>query len=449
MSWATAVDWKYGAAEDVFGSGKAVAGGWKMETRFKKRLFEDPVTGNKLRNGYVMGFNIGLDDDDKKGPGPAGDKSRSQDLELQYFWANRLRYSKVDAAYLESLTAEERALQVWRADTENHPLIIDGNGRLSHAGTGEIVFGYDTDRKSSGKILFVTSNATTPPNADAGLIALLRAKGYTVTVFQTPAPAPDDFRAATVGQDVVLLSETIGSTSVLEPIGDPAVQKFILRDTDIPVISWEAFMWDNAEWVEHPEDFSNEFSFFGNSGRTEDTQPAEIKDGRDSLTIRKPTHPIAVGLTSNVKVYRTHYSFNYGRPSADADVVASLQPDGSFPSLFVYDKGDKLVDGSVVPNKRIGLHLGQAASLVANWAPELRDLTDDGKTLLFNVIDYAIGKKAAPKISIARNGADVVITFEGGALQSSATVNGTYAPETGTSPLTIKNSTGTKFYRVK
>ena len=127
-------------------------------------------------------------------------------------------------------------------------------------------------------------------------------------MFQTPAASPDDFRAATVGQDVVLISETIGSTSVLEPVGDPVVQKFILRDTNIPIICAEAFMWDNAEWIQHPDDFSNEFSFFGNSGRTEDSQPEEIKAGLDSIFIKKPTHPIAGGVTGKLKVYNTLYS---------------------------------------------------------------------------------------------------------------------------------------------
>ena len=102
---------------------------------------------------------------------------------------------------------------------------------------------------------------------------------------------------------------------------------------------------DNAEWVEHPADFSNDFSLFGNTGRTDATQPAELTDGRDSLYIRKAAHPIAGGLTGKVKVYTTLYSLNYGKPSADADVIASVQPDGSFPTLFVYEKGDKLVDG--------------------------------------------------------------------------------------------------------
>ena len=84
-TWANGVNWKYGATAEVFGSGAAIGGGWQMEVRFKKSLFEDPAAGNKLRNGYLMGFNIGLDDDDKRGPGTNGDMTRSQDLETEAF----------------------------------------------------------------------------------------------------------------------------------------------------------------------------------------------------------------------------------------------------------------------------------------------------------------------------------------------------------------------------
>ncbi len=107
-NWASSVPWMYGASEDIFGVGKAVAGGWALEVRFRKRLFEDTTAGNKLRNGYRMGFNIGLDDDDKTGPGVNGDASRSQDLEIQYFWANRVRRFGLNQEYLDILTPEEK-----------------------------------------------------------------------------------------------------------------------------------------------------------------------------------------------------------------------------------------------------------------------------------------------------------------------------------------------------
>ncbi|MHC1770029.1 MAG: sugar-binding protein [Verrucomicrobiia bacterium] len=137
QTWASAVDWTYGETGDIFGFGKAVTGGWRMEARFNKRLFEDPDKKNKLSGGYIMGFNIGLDDDDMHGTGTLGDASRSTDLEIQYFWANRERRPGLTADILAALSPEELASKEYLA---NYPLAIDSNGRLSHAGTGEIIF---------------------------------------------------------------------------------------------------------------------------------------------------------------------------------------------------------------------------------------------------------------------------------------------------------------------
>ena len=138
QTWSSAVEWTYGEKGDVFGFGKAVAGGWKLEVRLNKRLFEDPSVTNKLEKGYVMGFNIGLDDDDKRGPSTNGDGSRSTDLEIQYFWANRARHIGLTPDVYATLTSEQRADQAYLEST--YPSAIDANGRLSHGGTGEIVF---------------------------------------------------------------------------------------------------------------------------------------------------------------------------------------------------------------------------------------------------------------------------------------------------------------------
>jgi hypothetical protein len=97
--------------------------------RLKKTLFEDPEVGNVLDNNFKMGFNIGIDDDDKRGPGTNGSGARSQDLEIQYFWANRARRQGFDQAYLDS-----------GAPVEDLPLVIDSAGRISHGGAGDVVF---------------------------------------------------------------------------------------------------------------------------------------------------------------------------------------------------------------------------------------------------------------------------------------------------------------------
>jgi hypothetical protein len=452
-TWATAVDWKYGETGDVFGFGKQVAEGWQMEVRFKKRLFESPTAGNKLKNGYRMGFNIGMDDDDKKGLGLNGNKSRTEDLEIQYFWANRQRYRGLTADFVAGLTPEQKA---GKRGPDSYllglDLGIDNTGRLSHGGSGEIIFGYDT--RSQGKILFLTSNGAVPINADPALIALLQAKGYTVTPMTPPATA-DELRAAAKGQDLVILSETLGSTSILDPVGD-ATGVFSLKDANVPIISFEPYMWDNADWVKRTVDGANDWINWGNSGRTE-VEALGLLDAGDSLYIAKPTHPLAAGLTGKVKVYDVLYSLSFGLPSADADVIANITADGKFPTIFVYDKGDKLTDGSVAPNIRIATFLGQAANpnantaLASNASLAFEELTEAGKNLFLSSVAYALGaaSTAKPTLSLALSGKTVVLTYGGGVLQSADVVTGPWKDETGASPLSIQVAAAMKFFRVK
>ena len=126
--WSTAVeDMSYGEDGDVWAVGGPVDGGWQLEVRFHKRLFEDPDTGNKLQDGYTMGFNIAIDDDDKAGPGINGSGDRSQDLELQYFWANRARFEGWNAEEAEYYTEEEIANKEYE---KWHDPIISSSGRL-------------------------------------------------------------------------------------------------------------------------------------------------------------------------------------------------------------------------------------------------------------------------------------------------------------------------------
>lgn len=467
-AWANAVDWKYGNTNEIFGFGKAVTGGWQTEVRFRKSLFENPLLGNKLRNGYRMGFNIGLDDDDKHGPirsGGNGDGTRSFDLEVQYFWANRARFQGYNATYVAGLTADDIAHQVWRTtdtgmstytrtDPGGLPSGIDSNGRLSHGGAGEVIFGYDADKKSTGNILFVTSNASSPGNIDPYLIALFQAKGYHVNLFNSDARTtePDELRAAAATNQVVFISETIGSATVTDP-PNQATGKFALHDTDVPIISFEAFMFDNAGWVKVSPDWTstgaNDFIGWGNTARSEVTALGTDPGPQDSLYIQKPGHAIAAGLTGKVKVYNYLYSFNFGLPAAGADVIASVNSDGTYPSLWVYDKGKTLSDGTVAPNKRIGLFLGQTANPDANFPPDSPLLSESGRTLLLNTISYAIGTPAKPTISIAQAGNTVSITFSGGTLQSGPTLSGPWNDEAGSSPFTSTTSGAARFYRVK
>lgn len=390
-AWSTAVDWNYGEDGDVFGVGDEAEGGWEMEVRFSKKMFESPDQGNKLSNGSRMGFNIGLDDDDKFGPGTNGDGSRDQDLELQYFWANRERtlgWNEEEKEFFDELSL---AYLLWETDPF-YDRGIDSGGRLTHGGTGEIVFGFDQLQSARRpEVLFLVNNADSPIGADPYLISLLKAS-YNVTLFAPSSASAEDAQAtrdAAAGMDVVILSESIGSGSVVfdDDTDGPGLPTFVLKDTDVPVISFEAFMWEDADWVKR-----DQFVEFGNTGRNE--VPDEIQDPLSDLYIQSPGHPMAAGLEGKVKVYDAPYSANWGKVGEDATVVTSVLEDGSFPADFVYDKGDKLADGSIAPNKRIGIFLGQAGNLLTDPDPgglKYSYLSEDGRSLFMSTVAYAIG----------------------------------------------------------
>ena len=390
-AWSTGVDWTYGEDGDIFGIGDEVEGGWEMEVRFNKRLFESPDRGNKLSKGSQMGFNIGADDDDKFGPGTNGDGSRDQDLEIQYFWANRERtlgWNEEETEFFDELSL---AYLLWETDPF-YERGIDSGGRLTHGGTGEIVFGFDQPQTAKRpEVLFLVNNEDSPVGADPYLIALLKAS-YNVTLFAPGSGSAEEAQAtrdAAAGKDVVILSESIGSSSVVfdDDADGPGLPTFVLKDTDVPVISFEAFMWEDADWVKR-----DQFVEFGNTGRNE--VPDEIQDALSDLYIQSPEHPMAAGLKGKVKVYDAPYSANWANVGEDATVVTSVLEDGSFPSDFVYDKGDKLADGSVAPNKRIGIFLGQAGNLLTDPDPgglRYSYLSEGGRSLFMSAVAYAIG----------------------------------------------------------
>ena len=84
--------------------------------------------------------------------GPTATPVVTQDLEVQYFWANRERFIGWNADVDDGFYTEEEIAQSFEAlgngtiDQDellslDHDWGIDSTGRLSHGGTGEIIFG--------------------------------------------------------------------------------------------------------------------------------------------------------------------------------------------------------------------------------------------------------------------------------------------------------------------
>ncbi|MFK7936388.1 MAG: T9SS type A sorting domain-containing protein, partial [Saprospiraceae bacterium] len=103
---------------------------------------------------------------------------------------------------------------------------------------------------------------------------------------------------------------------------------------------------------------------------------------------------------------------SWGKPSNEADIIAIVPGSRGLATIFAYETGANLVNGTAAPARRVGLWL-------VNGTPN--QLTADGQSLFDNAITYALGctpvqaLTAAPRSNTAanetiENGAEAVET---------------------------------------
>ena len=194
--------------------------------------------------------------------------------------------------------------------------------------------------------------------ADPDIVSYLEGGGHTVTSLSPVADNPGASQALADASDVVLVSESIGSTSISQG------GVFHLLNHPVTVITWEAFMFDEAKMT-GPTVFQD----FGNTNRS--NAPADVQGPNFDIYNVDGSHPLAAGLSGTVNVYTDEAprSVSYGIPGADADVVATADAAGNFPTLFMYEAGDQLADGSVAAGARIGFFFGQQSTEAPNNVP--------------------------------------------------------------------------------
>ncbi len=212
-----------------------------------------------------------------------------------------------------------------------------------------------------------------------------------VTVEQASTFDTDALSELALQHDMVLISESLGSGSTLQ---DGA---FKLQDAAVPVISFEAYMWEDAFWSDVPQ-----FAAFGNTGRTDLIErPEEIglEEAQTEfyITAAGAAHPMGAGFAEGpLTIHNQPYSVNFGTVTEDAVVIATADSGGEFPSHFLYDTGASLIDGSETPAPRIGLYVGQAANPNANIAPQPEFFNDNAWELIDAMFEFTLGPKPKP-----------------------------------------------------
>ncbi len=96
-----------------------------------------------------------------------------------------------------------------------------------------------------------------------------------------------------------------------------------------------------------------------------------------SVSIANPASPLAAGLSGTVPITTTSGPVGYGTPAASAEVVATASGRAT---LFAYEAGDVLTDGSAAASCRVALPFSDQ---------NLATATAQGNALLDAAISWA------------------------------------------------------------
>ena len=190
-------------------------------------------------------------------------------------------------------------------------------------------------------ILFV-ADSTDLNQGDTAIQQHLENQDYIVVIID------DDVLSTThtLNADLIYLSDSVHSGRV----------NTILRDTTLPLITNESYLFDDLEMT-----------------AAADNKHGEAAD-HTHLTITDPTHPIAAALSGDVAVYTTTGNLHWGIPSEAAHVIATVpgQPDRA--TLFVYEQNTPMDHGFLAPARRVGFFFHSVTSddilkaTPASWA---------------------------------------------------------------------------------
>ena len=75
-----------------------------------------------------------------------------------------------------------------------------------------------------------------------------------------------------------------------------------------------------------------------------------------TLSIVRPDHPLAAGLSGTVRVAAAPDRCSWGRARADAVKIAIVEGDDARAAIFAYDRGSAM-PGGIAPARRLSLFL--------------------------------------------------------------------------------------------
>ncbi|MBI4324397.1 MAG: hypothetical protein HY674_03965, partial [Chloroflexi bacterium] len=216
----------------------------------------------------------------------------------------------------------------------------------------------------AAKILFVVNSffdpATTSNANDQEVLDRLVSQGHTVTLADHNAVSATD----TVGQDLVLISSSVGSTAP----GINPLSKNTLRAGKIPVVCYEPGLYDELGL--------QTATTFGNAANQTSL----------AISVARQSHPLAAGKSGTIEIVEPGATATISSGAlpltlgADAIVIATNSTAGSADlgrvSLWAHEKGSLLADNvAITTSRRVALFYN-ASTAVGAYSTNATDLFD-------------------------------------------------------------------------
>ncbi|RKL69239.1 pectate lyase [Salipaludibacillus neizhouensis] len=195
-------------------------------------------------------------------------------------------------------------------------------------------------------ILFVGTGV----KADEKTIKHLELLGFSVTLTLDSEVVSGDES----GYSLVFVGESSGSAF----IGD----KF--KTSTVPVVYAEPFALDDVNLS------NDQQGMFGSY------------ENQTAIKIADSSHPLAAGLNGMVEVYSQVGKINFGTPSEDATIIATVADDDTKAAIFAYEKGSKNVQNETVPARQVSTFL---------FAGQEDVMTVEGWKLIDESVKWALG----------------------------------------------------------
>jgi hypothetical protein len=187
---------------------------------------------------------------------------------------------------------------------------------------------------------------------DARLQSMIEVRGFQVTVVDHAA------QPNTSGVQLIVISSTCDSNVVLATY----------RNAPVPVVNLEASIMDDMKMT----------------GPTKTEDYDEEDETQIVMLPSQSSHPLAAGLMGTVTIVRNQpvgcCGVNWGRPASSAVRIATLPGFNQRASIFAYEQGAVMVDGTVAPARRVGFFAAETACQFLN---------DDGQRLMQEALKWA------------------------------------------------------------